>query len=144
MTGMELIKLSMWLLMFQHQEVHPKAVWYIARDAIDFSVRGWVGAMASGGFTAKRHPLVPESHGKGVLQTRPTSLQDFVVYQNSSLFREACRLSNCCLSMPSCLFTAGKTQQSNFAACAQISGLGLAGSWKGMLGNKMQIAIPAF
>lgn len=53
-------------------------------------------------------------------------------------------LSNRRLSVPSCLFVAGKTQRTNFAACAQILGLGLAGSWKGMLGNYMQIAIPAF
>lgn len=53
-------------------------------------------------------------------------------------------LSSRCLSMLSCSFTAGKTQQTNFVACAQISGLGPSGSWKGMMGNDMQIAIAAF
>lgn len=78
MAETELINLSTWLLMFQHQEVHPKAVWFIARDAVDFSVHGWVGAMALGGFTAKCHPLVPKNHGKGVLQMRSTRLQKFI------------------------------------------------------------------
>lgn len=66
------------------------------------------------------------------------------VHQNSVLFHEACRLSNHCLSMLSCLFMAGKIQRTNFAACAHFLGLGLAGSWNSMLGNNMQIAIPAF
>jgi len=48
------------------------------------------------------------------------------------------------LSVLSCLLVAGKTQQTNCAACAQILGLGPAGSWEGMLGNDMQIAITAF
>lgn len=61
MAGMELINLSMWLLMFQHRDMHPKAVGFIAVDVVDFSPHarsagGWVGAMALGELHGQASP----------------------------------------------------------------------------------------
>lgn len=39
MGGMELLNLSMWLLTFQHREMHPKAVGFTAVDVVDFCPR---------------------------------------------------------------------------------------------------------
>lgn len=77
-----------------------------------------MGAMALRGFMTKHHPPVPESCGKGLFQTGPNRLRECLVHGNSALFHEACMLSSRRLSVPSCLFMAGKTQRMNFAACA--------------------------
>lgn len=147
MAGMELINLSMWLLILQHREMHPKAVGFVAMVVVDFSLHacstgGWVVARALGDFAAKRHLPGSQEPQKETLMDEVNQIA--FVHQNSGLFHEVCRLSNHCLSMPSCLFVAGKIQWTNFAACAHFLGLGLAGSWNSTLGNNMQIAIPAF
>lgn len=88
MGGMELLNLSMWLLTFQHREMHPKAVGFTAVDVVDFfptcprapgagSVQ-WLW----GGFTAKHHHPVPESRGKGPLQTGSTRLRERLIYRS--------------------------------------------------------------